>query len=112
MDAAGSSCTGVDRRGWRNNVKELYATFEIRNRLGMHARAATAFVQLANRYSAEIRVRKGKITVNGKSIMGVLQLAASQGQKIELLVMGPDSEQALTDLGRLIEDGFGEDKSY
>jgi phosphocarrier protein HPr len=98
--------------GWRNNVKEWYGTFEIRNRLGMHARAATAFVQMANRYNAEIRIRKGKITVNGKSIMGVLQLAASQGQKIELLVSGTDGEQALTELGRLIEDGFGEDKSY
>jgi phosphocarrier protein HPr len=93
-------------------VKELFATFQIRNRLGMHARAATAFVQMANRYHAEIRIRKGKITVNGKSIMGVLQLAAAQGQKIELLVSGADGEQALASLGKLIEDGFGEDKNY
>lgn len=93
-------------------MKELYGTFEIRNRLGMHARAATAFVQMANRYRAEIHIRKGSIMVNGKSIMGVLQLAASKGQKIELLVKGVDGEQALMDLGRLIEDGFGEDKSY
>lgn len=92
-------------------MKELRGTFQIRNRLGMHARAATAFVQLANQYHAEIRIRKGKIIVNGKSIMGVLQMAASQGQRVELLVSGSDCEQALESLGRLIEDGFGEDKN-
>jgi phosphocarrier protein len=82
--------------------------FEIRNRLGLHARAATALVQTANRFACEIRIRKGSIEVNAKSIMGVLQLAASQGQQIELWASGEQAEQAVAALGQLIEDRFGE----
>lgn len=83
-------------------------TFEIVNKLGMHARAATAFVQIANRYSCEIAVKKGRLKVNGKSIMGVLQLAAAQGQSIEVVANGADAEEALEALGGLIADRFGE----
>ncbi|HOX46675.1 MAG TPA: HPr family phosphocarrier protein [Myxococcota bacterium] len=82
----------------------------IRNRLGMHARAATVFVQLASRFVCELRVRKDDIEVNGKSIMGVLQLAAAQGTDIEVEADGPDADQALAALARLVEDRFGEDE--
>jgi len=86
----------------------LMRSYQIKNKLGMHARAATAFVQTANRFVCEIAVRKGNIEVNGKSIMGVLQLAASQGQRIEVMATGEDGEAALEAIGALIEDLFGE----
>ncbi len=85
-------------------------TFEIKNKLGMHARAATAFVQTASRYECEIVVRKGKFQVNGKSIMGVLQLAACKGQSIELEADGHDCEAAVRALGELIDNMFGEEE--
>ncbi len=84
--------------------------FEIKNKLGMHARAATVFVQTTNRYSSEILVRKGRLEVNGKSIMGVLQLAAAKGQFVEVVADGQDAEDALDALGALIEERFGEDE--
>jgi phosphocarrier protein HPr len=86
------------------------ARLRIRNRLGMHARAATLFVQLASRFACELRVRKDDVEVNGKSIMGVLQLAAAQGMEIEVEASGQDAEQALAALARLVEDRFGEDE--
>ena len=81
---------------------------EIKNKLGMHARAATAFVQTANRFSSDILVRKEGLEVNGKSIMGVLQLAAAQGHRIEAQAEGDDADAALEAIGALIEDLFGE----
>lgn len=83
-------------------------TYEIKNKLGMHARAATAFVQTANRFGCEILVRKAGIEVNGKSIMGVLQLAAAKGQEIEVSAEGDDGVEALEAIGALIDDLFGE----
>ena len=83
-------------------------TFEIKNKLGMHARAATAFVQTANRFDCEVVIRKDGFEVNGKSIMGVLQLAAAKGQQIEVVADGADGEAALEAIGMLIEDLFGE----
>lgn len=76
----------------------------------MHARAATAFVQTANRFQCEMVVRKANIEVNGKSIMGVLQLAAARGQSIEVQVDGPDGVQALDAIEALIGDLFGEEE--
>lgn len=86
------------------------AQFEIRNKLGMHARAATVFVQKAHEFESEILVRKDGLEINGKSIMGVLQLAATRGQTIEVEARGADCEQALLALGILIADFFGEDE--
>jgi len=83
--------------------------FEIKNKLGLHARAAAAFVKIANRYSSEIFVQKDEMKVNGKSIMGVLMLAASKGTKIEVSAEGHDSKEALEALHKLIEDKFGEE---
>ncbi|HEY4707024.1 MAG TPA: HPr family phosphocarrier protein [Thermodesulfobacteriota bacterium] len=83
--------------------------FTIPNKLGLHARAASLFVQLSNKFESEILVRKNDQEVNGKSIMGILILAAAQGSDITLMVEGADAEAALEALGELINAGFGED---
>jgi phosphocarrier protein HPr len=87
----------------------LQKEFVIKNRLGLHARAAAQLVHTANRFKAEILVCKEGLEVNGKSIMGILMLAAPQGSKIALQVRGEDETEALTALEHLIDDGFGED---
>jgi phosphocarrier protein len=84
-------------------------TFTIRNRLGLHARAAALLVKTANKFTSEVTIEKDGLEVNGKSIMGILMLAASRGTKITLKVEGRDSVQALQTLGRLIENKFGEE---
>ncbi len=84
-------------------------TFTIQNRLGLHARAAALLVKTANRFVSEITLEKDGIEVDGKSIMGILMLAASKGSKITLKVKGKDSAQAIQTLGRLIEEKFGEE---
>ena len=84
-------------------------TYTIRNRLGIHARAAALLVKTANRFVSEVTLEKDGLEVNGKSIMGILMLAASKGSKITLKVNGKDSVQAILVLGKLIEDRFGEE---
>lgn len=88
----------------------LERRFRIVNKLGLHARAAAKLVQAANRYGSEIHLCREDQEVNGKSIMGVLMLAASQGTEIVVKVSGDDAEEALATLAALIEDGFGEDR--
>ncbi|HYD42299.1 MAG TPA: HPr family phosphocarrier protein [Anaeromyxobacter sp.] len=83
-------------------------TFVIVNTLGLHARAAAQLVQTANRFRSEVLVEKDGMEVNGKSIMGVLTLAAAKGSEIKVSVEGDDSELALGALATLIESGFGE----
>lgn len=83
--------------------------FRIRNRLGLHARAAAQLVQTANQFKSEITVRKDDLEVNGKSIMGLLMLAAPQGSTIHVSADGADEADAMTAIGKLIDDGFGED---
>ncbi len=83
-------------------------TVNISNKLGLHARAAAKLVQLASRYESLVEVEhKGRV-VNGKSIMGVMMLAASQGATITLHAQGIDSEDALDALSALVEGKFGE----
>ncbi|MBI5587276.1 MAG: HPr family phosphocarrier protein [Deltaproteobacteria bacterium] len=83
--------------------------FIIKNKLGLHARAASLFVQLASKYDSDIAVRKNDQEVNGKSIMGILILAAAQGTRITVRVSGTDASVAMDALGELIDGGFGED---
>ena len=83
--------------------------YTIRNRLGLHARAAALFVKTAIRFDAEVMVEKDGVEVNGKSIMGILMLAASKGTKIRLKAEGKESAQAIQTLGKLIETKFGEE---
>jgi len=85
------------------------ATFTIMNNLGLHARAAASFVKIANRFQSEIFVQKDDVSVNGKSIMGVLMLAASKGARIEVSADGDDSKEAISALEQLVEDKFGEE---
>ena len=81
----------------------------IRNRLGLHARAAAKFVHLSSRFRSQIRVARSGRVVDGKSIMGILLLAAAFGTTIEITADGADEQEALTALCALVESGFGED---
>jgi phosphocarrier protein HPr len=78
------------------------------NKLGLHARAAAKFVTAASAFSSEINIVKGGQTVNGKSIMGVMMLAASHGTELVITVHGGDEQQAADKLETLIADRFGE----
>ncbi len=81
----------------------------VKNKQGLHARPAALFVQYANKFDCEITVSKGKQSVNGKSIMGIMMLAAERGAKITIRTEGVDAEQALTELEKLVSGGFDED---
>jgi phosphocarrier protein HPr len=89
-------------------MARLERTFLIVNTLGLHARAAAQLVQTANRYKAEVHVEKDGTEVNGKSIMGVLTLAAAKGTEILVSCEGDDASQAMAALAAIIENGFGE----
>jgi phosphocarrier protein len=82
--------------------------FTIVNALGLHARAAAQLVKLANRFKSDVFLVKDEQEVNGKSIMGVLMLAATQGTRVTVRTEGEDCEPALRAIGELFEDGFGE----
>ena len=83
--------------------------FDILNRLGLHARAAAQLVRMANGFASEVRVGKDGMEVNGKSIMGVLMLAAPKDSKILIRASGTDAEEAVAAIGELIERKFGEE---
>jgi len=78
------------------------------NKLGLHARAASKFVTVASQYDADIRVSKDGREVSGKSIMGVMMLAAARGSRIDVTAEGDDAEAALDALDELARDRFGE----
>jgi phosphocarrier protein HPr len=80
----------------------------IRNKLGMHARAAVKFVQMANQYRCEVKVVKDGTEANGKSIMGLLTLVAAIGSTMTIVCEGDDAERAVAALGVLVDEGFGE----
>ena len=80
----------------------------IANKLGLHARAAARFVQLASGFASEIKVGRNGKEVNGKSIMGVMMLAAGQGTPIEIMASGQDEEEAVRSLTTLVVNRFGE----
>jgi phosphocarrier protein len=83
--------------------------FVVRNKLGLHARPAALFVQMASRFRAEIRVSKGDTEVNGKSVMGLMMLAAEKGSKVRVVADGPDEAQAVKELGHLFRTRFDEE---
>ncbi len=84
-------------------------TVTIRNRLGMHARPSALLVTTSGKYQSEVFLTKDGLRVNGKSIMGVMMLAAEMGSQIEIEVDGPDENEALEAVAKIIESGFGED---
>ncbi|MGB7296622.1 MAG: HPr family phosphocarrier protein [Candidatus Aminicenantales bacterium] len=80
----------------------------IRNKLGLHARAAVKFVNMANRYGSSVKMIKDNTEIDGKSILGILTLAATEGSTVVLRISGKDEEEAMTALAALIKDKFGE----
>jgi phosphotransferase system HPr (HPr) family protein len=78
------------------------------NRLGLHARAAARFVHTANRFRARVQIARDGQTMDGKSILGILLLAASQGTRVEILADGEDEEAAIEVLAALVQSGFEE----
>jgi phosphocarrier protein len=87
-----------------------HLTVELVNRLGLHARAAAKFVHVTSRFEAQIAVRFNDEEVNGKSILGLLLLAAPCGSALTVVAEGPDAEQALVAVRDLVRDRFGEDE--
>jgi phosphocarrier protein HPr len=83
-------------------------TIEIKNKLGLHARAAAKFVHTASRFKSDVKVRKGDEEVDGKSILGILLLAAGRGTTILVKADGPDERDALDGIEKLIDDKFDE----
>jgi phosphocarrier protein len=83
-------------------------TARVVNELGMHMRAANVFANLAGRFQSNINVAKGDINVNGKSVMGLMMLAATCGTEIVLAVEGADESEAARELLELVASGFGE----
>ena len=81
----------------------------LKNKLGMHARAAALFVRIAQKYRSEIVIERNGQTVNGKSILGILTLACPMGGQITVSARGSDADQALAELETLIENKFGEE---
>lgn len=90
------------------SADSLRKEFIINNKLGLHARPAAMFVKLANTFSSEIWVEQDDEQVNGKSIMGLMMLAAAGGSKVQISVDGADASTAMQALGDLVEGGFQE----
>ena len=86
----------------------IHREVTVRNRLGLHARAAARFVHAANRFHSRVTVSRDGRTMDGKSILGILLLAASQGTALDLGADGDDEDAAVDALAELVESGFGE----
>ncbi|HEX2769150.1 MAG TPA: HPr family phosphocarrier protein [Geobacteraceae bacterium] len=83
--------------------------FTIVNKLGLHARASALLVKTSIRFDSDIRIEREGIEINGKSIMGIMMLAAAKGSVVKLIIAGKDEAEAMSTLGELINNGFGED---
>jgi phosphocarrier protein len=83
-------------------------SFEVKNRLGLHARAATKLVQLASKFPCEVTISRDGQAANAKSVMGVLLLCGSQGSLVDIEATGDRAEEAVVAIGALIDDRFGE----
>jgi phosphocarrier protein HPr len=99
----------LNRRSAPASSERAEKEITIVNRLGLHARPAAMFVRAASRYRCEIWVAKGDEEINGKSIMGLMMLAAGQGSKLRVRAEGPDAAQALQDIEELIQSRFNEE---
>ncbi len=87
----------------------LAQDFTIVNKLGLHARASALLVKTASQFKSDIKIAREGVEVNGKSIMGIMMLAAAKGTSISVKVEGEDEAVAMDVLGELIKNGFGED---
>lgn len=90
-------------------MDSVSARVSIRNRLGLHARPAMAFVDMANGFDSDVKVAKGTQIVDGKSIMQVMMLAATQGTELEIRATGADADAAIKALSDLVDHGFEEE---
>ena len=97
------------KTGRAERDQKIEKEISITNRLGLHARPAAMFVRIASRYRSEIWVSKEGEEVNGKSIMGLMMLAAGQGSKLHIRCEGPDADKTMEELEALIKAGFNED---
>jgi len=97
------------KKGEGKTPEMFSENFQIINKLGLHARAAVLFIKAANAFQAKITVAKDGVEVNGKSIMGILMLGATQGSTITVAANGPDAKKAVAELGKLIASKFGEE---
>ena len=88
--------------------KVVEKKFVIKNKLGLHARPAALLVQTANRFKSDVEVIKGRQKVNGKSIMGIMTLAAGVGTAITVKITGEDAQLAMAEIAKLINSDFGE----
>ena len=79
------------------------------NKLGLHARASALLVKTSSRFNSEVKLAREDVEVNGKSIMGIMMLAASKGSSVRLTVEGSDENDAFQTIGELITNGFGEE---
>lgn len=95
----------------KSTEPDLQITKEItiQNRNGLHARPAAMFVKIASRFRAEVWVEKDGERVNGKSIMGLMMLAAGKGSKLQIVAEGSDAEKAVTEIEQLVQTRFGEE---
>lgn len=91
------------------SAKKLSKELTVQNKLGIHARPAAMFVKTASRFTSEIMVEKDGETVNGKSIMGLMMLAAGPGCKLTLHATGADAQTAVTEIEELLKRKFDED---
>jgi len=98
--------TAKDKSTLNNTVEK---EIKIINELGLHARPAAMFVKLANEFVSDITVVKGSEIVNGKSIMGIMMLAAGKGSKIKVTAEGADAEKAVAEIEKLVWSKFGEE---
>lgn len=99
----------LNRRGAAVRGEKIEKEITVVNRLGLHARPAAMFVRIASRYRAEVWVGKEGEKVNGKSIMGLMMLAAGQGSKLNICCDGQDADKAMAELEELIAAKFNED---
>jgi phosphocarrier protein len=89
-------------------MASLSQKFTIKNKLGLHARPAALFVEVSNKFESDIFVRKGDKKINGKSIMGLMMLAAGCGTKLIVDIEGPDANEAMKEIERIISNSFYE----
>jgi phosphocarrier protein HPr len=99
----------LNRKGGAARPDRIEKEVTIVNRLGMHARPAALFVRVASRFRSEIWVEKEGEQINGKSIMGLMMLAAGQGSKLLIRCEGPDADRAMQEIEALIAGKFNED---
>jgi phosphocarrier protein HPr len=99
----------LNRRSSGAAQKKIEKEITIINRLGLHARPAAMFVRIASRYRSEVWVEKEGEQINGKSIMGLMMLAAGQGSTLKIRCEGPDADRVMEDLEELIRQKFNED---